>query len=1155
MLDIQKASAGSGKTYALARKYIQFLLFTTDGDGRPRLRSERELEDAAPHILAITFTNKATAEMKDRIVARLADLADPSIADKDVTYLADLCKYGDVEAVDVRNRAVTALAILLNNYTDFQVSTIDSFFQTILRTFAFEIGLNDTYQIELDADFVATSALDATMSDINGSSSGKYHALAAGWLQDIMRQGNEAGQKWNIFDKSTGGDYKTTIYSEIVDAVKKMTGENFKQVRGALRQYFLPSGAEARPLDSLTAFRTLDDHFRGRLTAIHDRVLTLARQTAEALPAFSVQFSRHKDKVGHVAKLLDSKPDKVPTFTIPPYEDHTAMYTKADLKAHGYTPEHSRMLDMFAAMYREVEAWKELTESPEMTLWSIYRRKLRLLPLMHIAADKSEQLLREANIVPMDETNSILSRVIGDDDTPFIYERMGTRLDHYLIDEFQDTSALQWDNLSSLITESLSRQNDNLIIGDAKQSIYRFRNADASLISHRVPAQFSGSVRMLGSSKQENTNHRSLRTIVEANNTIFHLLAHHLDTRVTDRFFSSLYANVAQYPDDRRTWGYVEINGIADDNDEDNDKQRPKYYDLMPPLVCRLRDRGYKLSDIAFLVREKTQGRFVIEAIMDYNNAHPDQTIDFISDESLLIAASPSVKNIIAALRLVTSGFEKEQEQPSADEIAPPPQRQAISLPLFLCRYEMFAMAHPELTEAEMMRAFTDSDADNAPLRRLFSSMQSCTLTAMVERICEIFLSEEDRNRDAAYIAAFQDIIIDFCDRRGSDTLSFLQWWDRTGDTASISSPEGMDAVQVMTIHKAKGLEFPCVIIPALCDALKPRAEWVWVQPAPLGLPPELQALMPPYIPIEVTEKVRGTVHRHHYDTLERDALMDSINLWYVAFTRAAQELYLFAPEQKAALSEAITTLLRDYAAGTSSVPECDYTLAPDLIDTQATPDAHTIAAQSLRYCMTIGSPLSPAEIAGLQEKQAQKRKQDAPDETIVVRDYYVRNPSGFLHFRDPDAPDTTDAEDQRGLGIKLHSIMADIRVPSDLDAILRRRLVDGRLTAEEAEMARLILTPATENPAVTGCFDPQMRVITERAILRRGRKDRRPDRIFVSPQGAATVVDYKFGTIRKDEEYVEQVCEYVKALRETGMFSSVTGYVWYIRLNHVVPC
>ena len=448
MLDLQKASAGSGKTYTLARKFLEYMLVTGNP---PRLRRGKELEDALRHILAITFTNKATAEMKDRIVTRLADLANPVLDPAKTTYMADFEKLTGQSADEIRAAAKDALFILLNNYSDFQVSTIDAFFQTILRTFAYEIGMNDSYDLELDSDFISRAAVDATLTDINSANPDK---AVAEWVKAMMnRSATDSTKGWNMFAKSASGG----LYKDIVSAVSKMASEQFKKVRQELEQFY------AEHPNSLDDFQRVDKE-------VMEGLRGAVRAAKAAARAVQNELKNQKNTVsyipGRIEKTLKAKASKVP-FDRPKKSGEEAAFN-AKARKEGLTVSQQEFVALNDAFIDAVKRWKEELGKPKLKLWMLYRANMRMLPLMYAAARKSADMLAEQNVIDMAETNSILRRVIGDDEAPFIYERLGSRLDHFLIDEFQDTSSMQWDNLRPLVTESMSRGNGNLIIGDAK---------------------------------------------------------------------------------------------------------------------------------------------------------------------------------------------------------------------------------------------------------------------------------------------------------------------------------------------------------------------------------------------------------------------------------------------------------------------------------------------------------------------------------------------------------------------------------------------------------------------------------------------------------------------------------------------------------------
>ncbi len=1135
MLDLHKASAGSGKTYTLARQYIEYLITT----GRPpRLRSRSEIEDGLRHILAITFTNKATAEMKGRIVTQLAYLAgytEPGKMSDYIDYFTDLL---GVDRPAVEHTAAEALAILLNYYTDFQVSTIDAFFQTILRTFAFEIGLNDSYGLELDDDYIARSAIDSTLSDVNAEKADKRDTER--WLIEMMKEGMDSGiTSWNIFTKQG----ENSIYYKILSAVKNMSAESFKTRRDNLREFY------SHRTDTLADFRALNNFFfdcyAAPVARAKKHAARLVQLQSDAADGLKKNEKEYPEKVLEM-RAIGKEPfrmDKLEGKT--PFKKGTVM-----------TPCHEEYTAEFDAMLKDLIEWRDLGDTEQQRLWKAYRDRYKMLPMMLFAAEKSAEMLSEANMLNMSETNTILKKVIGDDDAPFIYERLGTRLEHYLIDEFQDTSKMQWDNLRPLLDESMSHGHSNLIIGDAKQSIYRFRNADPSLITSTVPEEYDGRINLRGDGRS--TNFRSCRNIVEFNNSLFTCLAGRWDREQSDlladgesTFFRKLYNGVEQKPNMKDIAGYVKMDFFAGED---------AINEGIAPLISSLRQRGYHLADIAVLVSSNNKGREIVGSLLEYNLANPDDAIEFVSEESLIVGNAATVKVIISVLRLIAEGAlsnlnltDDPYSSPNAEETGDDGRkhRRKLSVALFNCRYQLVALAHPEFSVEEILNFMNLNKIDAAPLQQLIDAAGSLALPALIENIVMKFIDMESRRREAPFIAAIQDMVLDFCDRYPSDVLSFLQWWDAKGAAKSISTPEGVDAVAIMTVHKAKGLENQVIILPELKRGLKKtKGEWRWVKTdkATLGLPDELAALIPDYMPIEADESLLETPHADEYVEHVRQVRMDNLNSLYVACTRAVGELYILTTNQSDWATSLICEALSEIA---EHGDDCEYGIHPELLKIETEGEGKAMRYTDVSY----GKPLEAEQIQQLKSKLFDVRGE-------VITDYPVTDPTGVLRYRDPD--DTAryhDDPDPRGFGNKLHNIMQHIFRVADIDKSVLEQVVAGNITDEEGTMAGILIkkkmsTPIypgrADSPTVEEWFAPELRVINERSLLEPNRKMPRPDRIMVTPDGTAIVIDYKFGDEER-EENLTQVRDYMTLLRRTGAFPRLRGYLWYVMKDRVI--
>ena len=1200
MLQLQRASAGSGKTYTLAKKFIWFLITIKDHERRlVRLRSEAEIADAVSRILAITFTNKATAEMKLRIIDKLAALADTEnlkitpqlLADTD--YLEEFSRQLNVSHQKIAHAAKVALTTVLNQYSDFHVSTIDSFFQTVLRTFAYESNLNDSYQVEIDSDYISAAAIDSTLDEVNTSGTGKTQSSF--WISLLMNDASaEKGAVWNVFQKS---DSDETIYSKLRGALKRMESEEFKEKRNKLDEYLASEKGASRLAEAYMRLRhDMEESLRKPFS-----VMINARQ--EFVHMLSANGLTAKDDCvryvdGHLDKIGNYKFDETDGKWFKPVN---LAGGKSILKKGVKCAAGESLTEKAREMYEAFVEWSSLFESERHILWNIYSATFPYLGLLLEARDKINSFLDSNNLIQLGETNSMLMRIIGDSDTPFIYERLGTALNHYLIDEFQDTSKMQWENLRKLLRESVSRDEDNLIIGDAKQSIYRFRNAEPSLITSVVPAEFPENVHICGMSKADNTNWRSCRRIVEFNNFFFRALAMEtekiqaatyegtdgsLDNERID--FGNLYGNVVQYPKKQEDEGYVEIRFFDAPREQGKDKAKERDAEQaealreIGPLVSSLIARGYRQKDIAILIDTKKLGNATIDAIIEYNSTLDDDTpkIEFINEDSLAISSSEAVGIIVSTLQKLAEGTRtqtKDDNARSGDDPEKTGKEEKIHLNWndIKSDYAFFAMQHPEMTPSEQIAEFIKGGKPADSIKAMMHGMQAVTLPSLVESIVENFVSADLRRSQAVFIAGFQDLVLDYCERYASDVASFLIWWESRGKYLSVASPEDTDAVRIMTIHKSKGLEFKCVILPFEAKGITPsskKTEWRWVEPSPLFKDYDL----PEWLPVETTDSLLKTEYADIYRKYSDMYMMDRLNSLYVAFTRAKCELYVFTkyinPENKRASHTSSAWFLKEICGNMEEYLPENMTdiISPEL----------RVAGDDGRS-ITFGHKYNPKS----DEKATTDRnlKTDISfKESRVVEEYGVNSCPRILHCLENDPPtedektlsEIMQAEleesatvtpesvdtDPRSDGNLLHSIMESVRTVGDLHRSVLNMKMRGLISSEQAMEWEPMLRNAIKAVETRGWFDGSRRVMNERSIIRNGTKTRRPDRVMVSPDGkSAVIVDYKFGETPDDEHndrtlnaYRRQVKDYAYVLRQAMRISDVSAYIWYMRSGKI---
>lgn len=1167
LLELHRASAGSGKTFALARKFIWYYITVRDQEEGPRrLRTKEELRDSLRHILAITFTNKATNEMQQRIVEKLDALAYPP-KDKLPDYMEDfsteLCDSEEDEAKgecrrNISNTCRIALRLLLENYSDFQVSTIDSFFQLVLRTFAYETGLSDTYAIELDSKYLAKVAIDSTISDIKEK---KAPVAVMNWLEMLMERSRLNNEQWNFFQRNERRD---SAYGRLLSSSGYMENEDFKKIRHSLEQYL------ERTPDLWDIYLYLDKKYEKRLKTLTE--LPYRRMQDAAKKLVNLKSDRDYKQIqkymfSHAGKCLEydqlippAVKDKVSgkrDFAALDIDEQSFLNSvtgKKYLNSKERDPEIHDVLDpIYLDMLATRREWIEACEDSECHHWKLYRENFPYLGLLQETMRKRREYLRDSNAVELGETSMLLRSIIGKDDAPFVYERLGTRLNHFLIDEFQDTSRMQWDNLCPLLEESMGRNNESLLIGDAKQSIYRFRNADPSLISHEVERRWRGNVHTVGDLPGENVNWRSDPVIVEFNNGFFSYLSGRLSEYAGEITgdsigFSNLYANVSQrlHPKKRddvsRTHGYVEIKFIkkesADKDCADNGgtpvaepkKPEEKILDMLPGTVCELLARGYQLGDIAVLVDTNDHGEQVVRKFTEYNAGIGEEgtRIEFISEQSLKVGSSSSVKLIITALEMIARG-----EAPEIRRGEEARKKGVADWNLMKCNFRIFALRHNELPPSEQLRLFMMQEDSRNALGEMLAAMPAMTLPALVEAITADLVTETMRNTDAPFIAAFQDMVLEYSESHPSDIVSFLDWWKLKGFSASIASPGKTNAVTVLTIHKAKGLEFPCVLMPfankSFFVASSKKIEWRWVEPK--GINPDGREL-PPYLPVNTGPDMVGTVYENYFNEYLDMVSMDILNSLYVGFTRAVNELYIFIAEGSKAKCNT-SGFLRDFSGQKDAYIITfgkRYDVCPVERETEENPVRPVGTYESHRpSCRLMFS--EEGLFTAIEEKSE-------PDEN---------GNENVAETADPEAD-----RNPRSEGNILHAIMERIATLDDIrDAVtyMRRK---GMVPSCRADEVIGCLHEWLSVPEAKSWFDGAAKVISERSLIGDG-KVCRPDRVMVMPDGGAVVVDYKFGDVQNESKYHSQVRKYIRNLTHTGKFSYVKGFLWYVKERRII--
>ena len=1059
MIKLLKASAGSGKTYRLAKTYIGMLLGSKD-------------EHAYRHILAVTFTNKATDEMKRRILKELDQLAREP--EKSPYYSDFISSFPSAKAL--ADRAGKILTAMLHDYGAFAVSTIDKFVQTTLKAFAREIGQFASYQVELDRDSLVRESVDRILDSLsNGDSLLK-------WLTDRAMAGLNEDGKFSI----EGGLY---------EMAKSLKSDAHREAMGGC------SSAEMYSSSNLEAVR-------GECLKIIKDFEAKAQSAAKALaaafnnvgidPAETKRFGKSDPMALLIMRKCSHSKRGEPIENL----------SKTQMEACG-DPEKLFGTNFFRG--RDKNSIIGALLGPCSNLYGLFEeRNYKTYRTAYIIRDQIynlgvaerlygefDSLMKEKNVLAIEESNTLLKKIIDGSDAPFVYEKIGVRFEDFLLDEFQDTSRIQWENFEPLLKESNSGGHDNLVVGDVKQSIYRFRSSDWNLLASGVKQAFG---RDADDGEALTENWRSTGQVVEFNNKFFCFARRELDAMlgVTDSeegIIAPIYSDVVQTArtgDPQK--GSVELTWCPEATEGSTDSDP-----VLPAVLSSINkalEAGASLSQIAILVRWNSEG----SKVASYLGANG---IAVVSNDSLRVKSSLTVRRLTSLLAYNTGGDEgKPLDRYVAKSTGITGKRAYFSI--------------PDLCES-LLRDLKEFD----PVTY---------------------------EKETFYIQSFMDEIKLWTSKNGNKLASFLKYWEDSDK--KIASPDGIDAVSVLTIHKAKGLEFPYVIFPypEKVELYPRKTPKKWCR-----LPQDSGLSVSEGVVWEVTlsGKSTDTLFADEYRRERELQFTDNLNIVYVALTRASKALHVISTAEKATSPKegGFSNLLYAYAKVSGAlevIPSMEETTPQK---TGKGKEKEQISAGSAFY----GEPYN--------FKTPSSGGKEVAESVPSIYESYSLNPVGEedasgatetrLKLR-ADASDFFDDEGHTGYGASLrirgtvlHDILSEVVVPSDLDGAVRRAVAAGRLSGEEAAEAEGLLRGAIKSVSDRGWF-PSSRegVRNEEAIITSSGEVRRPDRV-VDLADRTVIIDYKFG--HPERAYYTQLREYASLYSQMFPSRPVEAWLWYL--------
>ena len=767
-VSVVKASAGSGKTYRLTQDYIDLLL-----SGDPQ-RYKR--------ILAVTFTNKATDEMKSRVIEELDKLS----------------RSDDQRAPLAADR----LRRMLHDYTCFSVSTIDKFFQTVMRSFAREIGQYASYRVELDSEAVLDQVVDQLLDSIEDPA----HEALLNWLKDYSFDQVEQGDGWNI-----------------VRPLK------------AMAKQFLDESFLLRVREAGNGTDVLGD--KASLKAFLKKLDGIIRDYEKEAVAIGQEGTRLLDEKGLLTDVYLKKKPGRSTLVFKKWAegnvDAVITYAKEVDAAIECFPDPAAMGQLFDRIRSHLGEPLRLRNTARLI-----RKNLYLLGIYSDLQHTLDDYLRENNVVLLQLSTDLLSRIIAEDDTPFVYEKIGNRYEHLMLDEAQDTSLMQWNNFRPLFRNSQASGGCNLVVGDIKQSIYRWRGSDWRLMRDYLDRDLAN-----GFLHHENLkeNWRSGKALIDFNNEFFseigNVLARDADRSRIAREVTQIYADCRQerpeeHKDDPQ--GFARLSFLTAEEDR---TWQDIALERMIGDIRNLLIEGYDYKDITILVRKNKEGAKAAAALIEAG-------ISVLTEDSLLIGSSPCIAKLMSLLSWLVD---------------------------------------PDDPVAELQ---------SRGLRDELPELKTASLYETCEQLlgCGILQHGE---QDLPFINAFLDAVLSFQEKYGSSLRAFVKWWEDAGRKQSICAPDGQNAVRVMTIHKAKGLSLDAVIIPLCAESFTPKRQpTIWCP-----CPPAIDG--PALIPLKASPSLKNSLFEEPYEEERTFEHIDVINTWYVAFTRARTRLLIYAPLPK----------------------------------------------------------------------------------------------------------------------------------------------------------------------------------------------------------------------------------------------------------------
>lgn len=1028
---IYNASAGSGKTFTLVKEYLKILLLSPT-------------DEAYKKILAITFTNKAVEEMKSRIVKNLSEFSKDEPENKAASLMLLISQETKLSLATIKDKSKAIIKNIIHNYASFDISTIDKFTHKVIRAFAHDLNLSVSFDVSLETDNLLHEAVDAIIAK-----AGEDNVLTK-LLVDFSLDKTDNDKSWDI------------TY-ELLEIGKLLTNENHRTEVSQFQD------------KTIEEFQDIKKRLKQAIEEKEQECIFLANS---------------------ISGLMEEKGVDLKSFSAGHFPNHIGYIQKNELKASHkkyYAPEDVKInktakdRDTIESILPEIlstlnQVYKNYEKK---NFYTAILKNITPLSLLNSISLELQRIQKEQNILSISEFNTIIYKEIQNQPAPFIYERLGERYKHFFIDEFQDTSVMQWQNLIPLIDNALASEDLSgsrgslMIVGDPKQSIYRWRGGRAEqfidLTKNNNP--FSNPDKQLFTLDK---NYRSFNNIINFNNSFFKMLAQEFE----NEDYKNLYEKNTQEINTQEG-GYINISFLPElpDTEENQDIDRQSLYlEATLNTINQVRQRGFNYKDIVLLTRKRGPG----VALANYLT---ENKIPILSSETLLIENAAEVKLIINLLRYLKTNENKEAK---------------ANFLYFIANNKNTGFLLHDFIEAGMQQN-TEAEFEHWLQQQgysvSFNNYRKKSLYEVVEIIVSEFIKEKSNQ---SYIQYFLDLVLERDIKTQAGISDFLEYWDSNPAKFSIPSPEGNDAVRIMTIHKSKGLEFPVVIFPfAEEDYTKSPRNKIWLEVEDDSFNMARALVDSKQEILQYGENAAET-----FSNKSQEELLDNINILYVALTRAIEQLYIISGKNftsKGELTKNMSSYFVKYLSNeklfNNSVLEYEF---------------------------------------GDTERRINNSKPPETQETIrVIADKF--NPANIKIARREALMWGTHQLEAIEFGNVIHEILSLIKTPEDIPVALKKTIESGLITTDQKQEVEKMLYQIINHPELKVFFDGGI-VYNEQNILKSGTRTMKPDRVVIK-ENKAFLLDYKTGSpLPKHQKQIE---EYQKLLNEMGVTISKKTLVY----------